>query len=106
MASSRRSGVAAEESFIRGGSDFALGFKLGESGAVFLLLKLFDFELGVLQTGFAEFKQFVALLKLGEEFRERHFAGLHRFDDGFEFGEGGFEGEFGVFGFHAAKMRG
>jgi hypothetical protein len=68
------------------------------------LLELFDLELGLLEAGLADLEQLAALLEFGQQVGQGHVARFHRFDDGLEFGEGGFEGEFGFFGFHGAKM--
>lgn len=75
------------------GSGAAGGVERGEGGgAVLLLFELFDLEFGVLETGLAGFEQGVALFEFGEEFGQRDVAGFHRFDDGFEAGEGLFKG--------------
>ena len=53
-------------------SPAAVGLERGKSGAVLLLLELLDLHLGVLEPRLTHFQQLVALLKLGEEFRQRH----------------------------------
>lgn len=79
--------------------------KFGESHAFFGLFELFDFQLGVFQSGFAGFEQFIAFLKFGQQLSQGHVAGLHGLDNTLEFGEGGFKGKFGIFGFHGPTMR-
>src|ERR1035437_10301442 len=101
----RGEGAGAEGLLGRGEDDSAVApdLKLGEGDARLGLLRLLDFQLGLLQAGFAELEELVALLKFGQQLSQRNFARFHRFHDGLEFGQGVLEGEFGVFGIHARK---
>src|ERR1017187_8493926 len=85
-------------------SVLASGLEFFEGGfAVLLFLELLDLELGVLLAGLADLEEFAAFLEFRQQLGQWHVARLHRLDDGLEFAEGGFEGQFAFFGFHTGK---
>ena len=92
----------------RGSSAVAFGSREGgERDAVFLFFEQLYFHFGVFETRFANFEELVALFVFRQKVGQRHVAGFHGVNDGFELSEGVFEGEsFVGLGFHAPNLRG
>ena len=65
--------------------------------------KLFERGYQEQEPRLADLQQLRAFLEFGQQLGQRHLAGFHRLDDGFQFAEGSFEREFRVRDIHSGK---